>query len=68
MRNLNFPNRRMRTRMAGGVGGVWRGNPRRPYPDNPGYVVGAQARATRQTGRYLRRKPLRSRTQSGTFD
>ena len=33
-RNLNPPNRRMRTRMSGGVGGVDRANPGRPYPEN----------------------------------
>jgi hypothetical protein len=29
----------MRTRMSGGVGGVWRGNSRRPYPDKMDYVT-----------------------------
>jgi hypothetical protein len=32
-RNLNSPNRRMRTRTSGGVGGDRRGKPRRPYPN-----------------------------------
>ncbi len=30
--NLNFPNRRMRTRMSGGVAGDRRGNPPAPMP------------------------------------
>ena len=33
LRNLNFLNRPVRTRMPGGVGGVRRGKSRRPYPD-----------------------------------
>jgi hypothetical protein len=30
--NLNLPNRRMRTRMSGGVGGEQRANPLPPIP------------------------------------
>jgi hypothetical protein len=33
VRDLNLSNRRMRTRMSGGVGGVTGENSRRPYPD-----------------------------------
>jgi hypothetical protein len=33
LRNLNSSNRPVRTRMPGGVGGVWRGKSRHPYPD-----------------------------------
>jgi len=36
LRNLNFLNRPVRTRMPGGVGGVRRGKSRRPYPDRNG--------------------------------
>ena len=31
-RDLNLPNRRMRTRTSGGVGGAQRGEPGSPYP------------------------------------
>jgi hypothetical protein len=43
-RNLNFPNRWMRTRTSGGVGGVWQGDSCHPYPDNDERFIGAPSR------------------------
>ena len=37
--DLNFSNRRMRTRMSGGVGGDRWGSPTGPYPDCDAWMV-----------------------------
>ncbi len=37
--DLNSPNRRVRTRMPGGVGGEGPGSPVLPYPDCPAWMV-----------------------------
>jgi hypothetical protein len=42
-RDLNLPNRRMRTRTSGGVGGAQRGEPAAPYPDR--VITGRPERA-----------------------
>jgi hypothetical protein len=41
--NLNFPNRRMRTRTSGGVGGVRQGELLPPLPDPGRRAVSARA-------------------------